>query len=53
MKRKFGIKRTKMNIFWLFLIGLLIGIVFGLRQPIPSQITETVNVQQATQEVQK
>lgn len=36
MKQKFGIRKTKMNIFWLFLIGLLIGLVIGLRQPMPT-----------------
>ncbi|MBQ7413459.1 MAG: hypothetical protein IJV07_04220 [Alphaproteobacteria bacterium] len=37
MKHKFGIRKTKMNIFWLFLAGLLVGVVIGLRQPMPSE----------------
>ena len=37
MKKKFGIRKTKMNIFWLFVAGLLIGVILGLRQPIPQQ----------------
>lgn len=32
--RKIGIKKTKWNIFLLFVIGLLIGVVMGLRQPV-------------------
>jgi len=37
MKQKFGIKKTKMNIFLLFLAGLLIGVIIALRQPMPKQ----------------
>jgi len=37
MKQKFGIRKTKMNIFWLLMLGLLIGVVVGLRQPMPQQ----------------
>lgn len=37
MKKKFGIKKTKMNIFLLFLAGLLIGVIIALRQPMPKQ----------------
>ena len=37
MKKKFGIRKTKMNIFWLFVLGLLIGVIGALRQPMPAQ----------------
>ena len=37
MQKKFGIRKTKMNIFWLLVIGILIGLVLGLRQPMPNQ----------------
>ena len=37
MKQKFGIRKTKMNIFWLLVVGLLIGLVLGLRQPMNTQ----------------
>ena len=51
MKQKFGIRKTKMNIFWLLVVGLLIGLVVGLRQPMN---TDTVNQQQTmTQGVKK
>ena len=42
MKKKFGIRKTKMNIFWLLLLGILIGVVLGIRQPVPQieKITE-------------
>ena len=51
MKQKFGIRKTKMNIFWLLVVGLLIGLVLGLRQPMN---TQTVNNQSSvTQEVKK
>ena len=51
MKQKFGIRKTKMNIFWLFVVGLLIGLVFGLRQPTNAN---TVNQQRTvTQGVRK
>lgn len=33
--KKFCIKKTKGNIILLFVIGMLIGIILGLRQPIP------------------
>jgi len=49
--KKFGIKKTKMNIFWLLVIGLIIGVVLGLRQPMPKQ-TIQISVQQPA-EVQK
>ena len=46
MKQKFGIKKTKMNIFWLFVLGLLIGVVFGLRNqgPMP-EVPETAVIE--------
>ena len=48
MKKKFGIRKTKMNIFWLFLFGLLIGVVCALRQPAPTRAqTEQVIVSTA------
>ena len=51
MTKKFGIRKTKMNIFWLLVVGLLIGLVIGLRQPMDSN---TVNHQpNVTQEVKK
>lgn len=33
--KKFCIKKTKGNIILLFVVGILIGIVIGLRQPTP------------------
>lgn len=33
--RRFGIKKTKGNIILLFVVGLLVGVVIGLRQPAP------------------
>ena len=51
--KKFGIKRTKMNIFWLLMAGLLIGVVLGLRQPMPSPQVSVATPQQTAQEVQK
>ena len=42
MKQKFGIKKTKMNIFWLFVFGLLIGVVFGLRHSKPVTTVEQI-----------
>lgn len=45
MKKKFGIRKTKMNIFWLFVFGMLIGLIFALRQPQPTQQqTEQITV---------
>ena len=41
MKKKFGIRKTKMNIFWLFVFGMLFGAVLGLRQPTPNQVATT------------
>ena len=32
--KQWGIRKTKMNIFWLLVVGLLIGLVLGLRQPV-------------------
>lgn len=49
MKSKFGIRKTKMNIFWLFLIGLLIGVVLGLRQPASEQDTSKTEITQINQ----
>ena len=40
MKQKFGIKKTKMNIFWLLVAGAIIGVVVGLRQQAPSAATQ-------------
>ena len=37
MKKKFGIRKTKMNIFLLFVFGLLFGVFCALRQPAPTQ----------------
>lgn len=44
MKQKFGIKKTKMNIFWLFIFGLLAGVVIGLRSQGPTPIDEQTPV---------
>lgn len=44
MKKKIGIKKTKMNIFWLFLIGLIVGVVIGLRQSVSEPVV-SVSVQ--------
>lgn len=43
---KIGIRKTKSNIFWLFLAGLLFGVILGLRQPADSQksISSSENV---------
>lgn len=38
---KLGIRKTKANIFWLFVMGLLIGLIMGLRQPIADKIPES------------
>lgn len=38
--RKIGIKKTWGNIFLLLGIGFLIGIVFGLRQPLPAETAQ-------------
>lgn len=51
MKQKFGIKKTKMNIFWLLLAGLIIGGVIGLRQSAPS--ASDLPVQNITIEAQQ
>ena len=40
MNQKFGIKKTKMNIFWLLVAGVIIGAVIGLRQQAPSAATQ-------------
>lgn len=42
---KFGIRKTKTNIFWLFAAGLLIGLIFGLRQPVSAPSADTVATQ--------
>lgn len=43
MKKKFGIRKTKMNIFWLFVFGLLFGVVLALRQgPTAQQPVEQI-----------
>ena len=44
MKKKFGIRKTKMNIFWLFVFGMLFGVVLGLRQPVPNQVVSSETV---------
>ena len=49
--KKWGIKKTKGNIIILFLIGMLIGIVLGLRAPLP-QKTEHTDPQNIVQPVQ-
>lgn len=49
MKKKIGIKKTKMNIFWLFLIGLIIGVVIGLRQSVSDPVVSDVNPAQISQ----
>lgn len=43
---KIGIRKTKSNIFWLLLIGLLLGVILGLRQQPDSQkiISSSENV---------
>lgn len=46
---KIAIKKTKMNIFWLLVLGLLIGLVFGLRRPMPA----VEQAKSVTQEVVK
>lgn len=38
--KKFGIRKTKTNIVLLFLIGVLIGVIIGLRQPVRVVISE-------------
>lgn len=47
--KKIGIRKTKMNIFWLLVIGLIIGVVVGLRQPMPAQTapqtTQPINME--------
>ena len=49
--KQWGIRKTKMNIFWLLVVGLLIGLVLGLRQPVNNS---AVNQQQTvTQGVKK
>ena len=50
MKQKFGIRKTKMNIFWLLVVGLLIGLVLGLRQPAPNAASSQLSL---IQEVKK
>ena len=51
--KKFGIRKTKMNIFWLLVLGLIIGVVLGLRQPMPSPQVSVATPQQTAQEGQK
>lgn len=36
-----GIRKTKMNIFLLFVAGMVVGVVLGLRQPVKETTTET------------
>ena len=50
MKQKFGVKKTKMNIFWLFILGLLIGVVFGLRNQGPTPIADQTTLIETTTE---
>lgn len=38
--KKFGIRKTKTNIVLLFLIGVLVGVIIGLRQPVRVVISE-------------
>ena len=44
--RRIGIKKTKWNIFILFIIGLVIGAVIGLRQPVSEPTAELIMVQE-------
>lgn len=53
MKQKFGIRKTKMNIFWLLVVGLVIGVVVGLRQPMPNQAIPVPNAQPMVEATQK
>ena len=53
MKHKFGIRKTKMNIFWLFLAGLLVGVIIGLRQPMPSENIPETQQKPVTMETSK
>jgi len=48
--KKFGIKKTKMNIFWLLVVGLAIGVVLGLRQPVPQTQAPVAEQQQGAQQ---
>ena len=52
MKQKFGIRKTKMNIFWLFIAGLLIGVIIALRQPMPTQQQQRLVIRQPAVTVQ-
>lgn len=49
--KKFGIKKTWGNIILLFCVGMIVGIVVALRQPIPQPQTALVQTPQ-TPEVQ-
>lgn len=40
--KKIGIKKTWGNIVLLFVIGMIVGIVIGLRQPMPSKTPSVV-----------
>lgn len=44
--RRIGIKKTWGNIFILFIVGMIIGIVIGLRQPVSEPTPELVMVQE-------
>lgn len=44
--RKIGIKKTWGNIIILFVIGLLVGVVIGLRQPTSEPTAELAVVQE-------
>ena len=44
--KKIGIKKTKMNIFWLLVVGLAIGVILGLRQPMPQTQVPVAEPQQ-------
>lgn len=42
--KKIGIKKTWGNIIMLFVIGMVVGVVIGLRQPMPQKTTVIENV---------
>ena len=48
--KRWGIRKTKMNIFWLLVIGVLVGLVIGLRQQTPDTATSQFSL---IQEVKK
>lgn len=49
--KKIGIKKTWGNIIMLFVIGMVIGIVIGLRQPMPSKALSAAQAVQVAQTV--